>query len=575
MVHDSSKTARIDVGDEVTYNEEGVSQFYLTDSESEALFKVVGETRLNGERLLKLEPLHSSLDYMQDEVSETYLKKAATNSPKTRCSHRNPIAGYNPDELARDLGSIGFDFTRRDRSGSNWEMQKGSTTVEYRTPDAYGGERFVVDTGQRKSEVDDATDAYKLIVEDVLIQPGDDRIIVERMNHPDSERITLDEFIRLNSGPMMGLDSTTLEQAEKFRDARPGEKVQLGIGGGTDEWMRISTNKPTEREKATMRKRKNADFVRAIDERDLKEEILMTAKAMGEHYAAEAPDAIDDVLEQIKDRFGKMVETWRSELIRDLEDEWSQSPRKSRHASLEGMHEDLADDLDRLPFVDAHVELDNDGIPFVRISKIAGEGYYDAWFGYDSDFGHWEGRNPDLQTMAATTTVRQYEDFWKTVDKHLEGDLDLLMPEPQDFEEMRSDMGYGSTASRNRCSKCNTHMKNANKTINTSGMTAEQAANEFASELQDFGDKFGYNTSYINVLPPEENEWVNRHGGETWEVVWEDGPHEWAIHLLGGESMLYGEFPEMGVGEPEIEIRESRDVSVEPGRGFTILFYSK
>lgn len=55
-----------------------------------------------------------------------------------------------------------------------------------------------------------------------------------------------------------------------------------------------------------------------------------------------------------------------------------------------------------------------------------------------------------------------------------------------------------------------------------------------------------YDTDEVVLHRPDENP----RGYDAWGVVWEGGPYEWAVHLLGGESLARGEFPQCT--EPEV-----------------------
>lgn len=73
------------------------------------------------------------------------------------------------------------------------------------------------------------------------IQPGDRDIIIEAVERPGAEPLTLAEFIETNTGPMMGNDEAVLAKARQLRQAEPGEEVPLGIGGGSEKWKRVSS----------------------------------------------------------------------------------------------------------------------------------------------------------------------------------------------------------------------------------------------------------------------------------------------------------------------------------------------
>lgn len=99
----------------------------------------------------------------------------------------------------------------------------------------------------------------------------------------------------------------------------------------------------------------------------------------------------------------------------------------------------------------------------------------------------------------------------------------------------------------------------------------KKKAKEFQGRLRELAEKYGYNPERVRLRGPEKDARVIGQGEGTWRVVWEDGPFEWAIRLLGGDSMFGGMVPEaIGTG-PEVEVPEG--IHCETWRGFDVGFF--
>lgn len=103
---------------------------------------------------------------------------------------------------------------------------------------------------------------------------------------------------------------------------------------------------------------------------------------------------------------------------------------------------------------------------------------------------------------------------------------------------------------------------------------AEAAAKAFAAFLRDYAEKVGQKRSEIVFLYPPEHR--DRFGNSAaFHVMWEGGPFEWAIALMGGESLGSAEFPELRLtsNEPEVTGFTGENWSSDPYYSFSVAFY--
>ena len=105
--------------------------------------------------------------------------------------------------------------------------------------------------------------------------------------------------------------------------------------------------------------------------------------------------------------------------------------------------------------------------------------------------------------------------------------------------------------------------------------TPAGAANALHRFLRRKAREIGQNPDIeIQIWSPEESR--RRTGWKCWQVCWEAGPFEWAVHLAGGASMFAGDgapFPSESV-RPQVDL-QSEHWYVEPGWSFSMCFHGR
>jgi hypothetical protein len=102
--------------------------------------------------------------------------------------------------------------------------------------------------------------------------------------------------------------------------------------------------------------------------------------------------------------------------------------------------------------------------------------------------------------------------------------------------------------------------------------TAAGAAKKTAEALREHADSMGFDPDAVNLYRPEDE----YQGYDSWAVVWEGGPHEWALALTGGESLTaftgHGSFGH----DPEVDgLTSGAGFDVECHFSFDLVFFDR
>jgi hypothetical protein len=99
--------------------------------------------------------------------------------------------------------------------------------------------------------------------------------------------------------------------------------------------------------------------------------------------------------------------------------------------------------------------------------------------------------------------------------------------------------------------------------------TTAGAAKALHKHLGDVYGEIGGKTAVL--WTPDDSE--ARGCGRVWRVMWEEGPHEWALCLTGGTSMFASELGKWSMGNPEVVLTGGEHWWCEPHYSFDLGFH--
>ena len=103
--------------------------------------------------------------------------------------------------------------------------------------------------------------------------------------------------------------------------------------------------------------------------------------------------------------------------------------------------------------------------------------------------------------------------------------------------------------------------------------TPAQAAKQLHRHLLKICEGTGQSSKYVTIRKPSESE----YGG--WEVMWEEGPYEWAIAASSGGDIYEAELG--GTGQrlqptfPGLSASANSGWFAEPATSYTLCFYRR